>query len=64
MKKHLFIIGLLLTQTACSTQAPVASEQRALLSFSDLATEITVGYEELEKNPTGHVDTFVPIGTP
>ncbi len=32
-------------QAACSTQAPVEQNNQALLDFSDLANEITVGVE-------------------
>ncbi len=45
MKKLLFIIALLAFQVACTTQPPLPVRQGALLSFTDLAGEMTVNYE-------------------
>lgn len=45
MKKSFFLILLAASLGACSIQQPVADQKPVLLSFTDLATEITVGYQ-------------------
>ncbi len=45
MKKFLIIIGLCLFQTACSIQSPRQDDNRVLLDFSDLASEMTIRHE-------------------
>ena len=45
MKKWIAIIVLCTMQAACSGQQPKPAERGALLSYEDLATEITVGLE-------------------
>ena len=48
MKKSLFIILIALSLGACATQEPVAASHSSLLTFEQIAAEITVAYEELE----------------
>ena len=48
MKKSLLIILLALSLGACATPAPVTISNSSLLTFEQIAAEITVGYEELE----------------
>lgn len=61
MKKSIFFILLASFLGACSTQLPVVSSTPALLSFNDLATEITVGYQAHDAttvdNDQDNVDT-------
>lgn len=45
MKKLFIIMVLAALQVACSAQAMAPAPQGALLSFSDLAAEITVNHE-------------------
>lgn len=45
MKNPFIIIVILVFQTACSTLAPQSASQGALLSFTELAGEITVRRE-------------------
>ena len=45
MKKSFFLMLLAASLGACSIQQPVADQKPVLLSFTDLATEITVGYQ-------------------
>lgn len=47
MKKSLFIICLCVFQAACATQPVATDGGSSLLSFNDLASEITVGYRDL-----------------
>ena len=63
MKKLLFIIVLATLQSGCASQSghPV---QGTLLSFEDLASEITVGYEELSDGKASDRDIEGPLGTP
>ena len=51
MKKLLIIIGLASLQMACTTQPPQPAPQNALLSFNDLAEEITVNREAASAIP-------------
>ena len=64
MKKMLTIILLCAFTGACSTQAPTVSTNRTLLSFNELATEITVGYEELAASTAREPEADRPLGTP
>jgi hypothetical protein len=45
MKKLFIIIGLASLQLGCTTQPPQPAPQGALLSFNELAGEITVNRE-------------------
>ena len=47
VKKSLLTIALCAFQGACASQPDVVDDTGTLLSYSDLATEITVGYEDL-----------------
>jgi hypothetical protein len=51
MKKLFIIIGLASLQLACTTQPPQPAPQGALLSFNDLAGEITVNRETTPAMP-------------
>lgn len=64
MKKLLGIIMLSTFSGACSTQAPVVSTSRTLLTFDELATEITVGYEKVAASTAQEPDSDRPLGTP
>lgn len=64
MKKSLFIILLCVFQAACATQ-PVDTDSRAsLLSFNDLASEITVAYRDLSTEPASESDGDAAADTP
>ena len=54
MKKIFIIIALATLQSGCSTQAAQPNPKGALLSFTDLAAEITVRHE---------VSTAVPVSS-
>ena len=47
MKKLIVIITLCVLQAACAGQHPMPVEDGVLLSYQELATEITVGLEAL-----------------
>ena len=47
MKNFILIIALCIFQSACSTQPMVAEQPPSLLTFADLANEITVGYRDV-----------------
>lgn len=47
MKKSILIIALCACQAACSTQPMMVEQPAALLTFADLANEITVGYRDV-----------------
>ena len=53
MKKLIVIIGLCALQGACASQQPAPADSRVLLSYQDLATEITVGLEALSIEESG-----------
>ena len=62
MKKFIIIISLLVFQSACSTQAPQPDPHGALLSFSDLAAEITVNREAVTAVPVSSRTTEKNLG--
>jgi len=64
MKNLFLIISLCLLQCACASQSQPPEDSHALLSFSELANEITVGFEDggSERVLTPAGDT--PLGTP
>jgi len=64
MKNLFLIISLCIFQCACANHPQPTEDSRALLSFSDLANEITVGYQVgvSKRVPTQVSDT--PAGTP
>ncbi len=47
MKKYILIICLCSLQVACSAQSVVADGRGSLLSYSDLANEISVAYRDI-----------------
>ena len=51
MKKTFIIILLSYLQSACSSQPLHLGNDHTLLSYCELATEITVGYEEIVARP-------------
>ena len=48
MKKSLIIIALAALQCACSTQPVVTGTGSSLISFVEIAKEITVRYEQID----------------
>ena len=64
MKKSLLIICLCFIQAACSTQAVVSDSAPSLLTFSDLANEITVGYRDISTDTPARSDEDEILGTP
>lgn len=64
MKKSLLIITLCAIQGACASQPAAVSNAGTLLSYADLATEITVGFEDLaDRKQSGQSDAE-PVDTP
>jgi hypothetical protein len=47
MKKLIVILALCALQAACAGRQPMPAEDSVLLSYQELATEITVGLEAL-----------------
>ena len=64
MKKSLFIICLCAFQAACATQPAEYSSGSALLSFNDLASEITVGYRDISAETTSGTNRDEATDTP
>mgnify|MGYP001814825900 FL=1 len=64
MKKLLFIIVLAAFQSGCASQSGYPGRGGTLLSFEDLASEITVGYEVLADEKAPDTDIEGPLGTP
>ena len=64
MKKSLLIILLCAVQSACSTPSVAQSGENALLSYADLANEITVGYEEMAGRESTVQSVDKPLETP
>lgn len=64
MKNAFFIITLSVLQAACAGQAQVSGGAGALLSFAELANEITVGVEELGNERAVDAPGITPLGTP
>ena len=55
---------LCVLQVACASQPAVVSNSGALLSYADLATEITVGYEDLANRKRSIEADDGPVDTP
>lgn len=64
MKTFFLIIALCVSQAACVSQSHVAREANVLLSFSDLANEITVGVETMDTTDADVLPNDMPMGTP
>ncbi len=64
MKKSFLIILLCTIQTACATQAPFPRSDGVLLSFNDLASEITVDIETTDTPDKNRLPVDAPLGTP
>jgi hypothetical protein len=64
MKNLLLIIALISTQCACAGQPQRAASADALLSFGDLANEITVGFEDFNAASRTNPEAELPIATP
>ena len=64
MKSTLFIIALCLLLGACSTQPQAPHDGLTLLSFDDLANEITVAFENIDETQAAMVQPDSPLGTP
>lgn len=64
MKNFIFFIVLCFSQAACSTPGTARSENGTLLSFQDLANEITVAYDDMDRQERGRSPEANPIGTP
>ena len=48
MNKSLIVIALAALQCACATQDAVPQTSNSLLSFTEIAAEITVGFENFD----------------
>ena len=64
MKKFILIIALCASQTACVSQIPAMQGDGVLLSFNDLASEITVGFETADTPDKDSLPDDMPRGTP
>ena len=64
MKKSLLIILLCATQYGCSTQTGTLDTQNTLLSYNDLANEITVDYENVSGRSIDRRNDDEPLDTP
>jgi len=64
VKKSLLIIMLCAMQGACASQSGVVSDANVLLSYTDLATEITIGYEDLAGARSRVPSDDEPVDTP
>jgi hypothetical protein len=64
MKKYLFIIVLCSALGACVSSPGARTGDSDLLSFTDLANEITVGFEERRVKPERQAEIEGPLGTP
>jgi hypothetical protein len=64
MKKCIFIIALCASLGACATQAGPQTDDNDLLSFTDLANEITVGFEIRSDIQARETEIEGPLGTP
>ena len=51
-------------QGACASQSGVVSDANVLLSYTDLATEITIGYEDLAGARSRVPSDDEPVDTP
>lgn len=64
MQKLILIITLCVCEAACAGPSRTPASGPALLNFSDLATEITVAFEEISETPARTAPDAVPLGTP
>jgi len=64
MKKSIFIMLLVALQAGCTTPGPASDNDRVLLSFQELANEITVGSETREPIQANTIADDMPLGTP
>ena len=64
MKKLMFIIVLSETLSACASPSGTLADEGSLLSFADLANEITVGFEERSPPEIREAEIEGPLGTP
>jgi hypothetical protein len=64
MKKCIFIIALCASLGACATTSGPQTGDKDLLSFSDLANEITVGFEDRNNTQAREAEIEGPLGTP
>jgi hypothetical protein len=64
MKNLLLIIVLLSLQCACASQPQATGHAPVLLSFSELANEITVGFEDIGKHRRADRHANTALGTP
>ena len=64
MKKSFIIIVLSLLQGACSVHYGLQGDDHTLLSYTELATEITVGFEQLAVPQEGGNETNESLSSP
>ena len=64
MKNRIIIIALCATLGACATTSAPQSGDSDLLSFTDLANEITVGFEDRSNTQARTAEIEGPLGTP
>jgi len=64
MKKLIFIIGLCSALGACATPSGTRAGSGDLLSFAELANEITVGFEQRKPAPQREAEIEGPLGSP
>ena len=64
MKKLIFFMCLSAIMTGCISQPSTPSNDDVLLSFDDLATEITVGLEAWDDVVADRRQTDTQMGTP
>lgn len=64
MKKFIFIIILSAALSGCASPSGMLADEGSLLSFADLANEITVGFEEQSPAEILEAEIEGPLGTP
>lgn len=64
VKKLFLIIVLCATQAACVSYTPASASDGVLLSFNDLANEITVDVETTDTADKSQLPEDRPLGTP
>jgi hypothetical protein len=64
MKNLLLIIALISTQCACAGQSQRATSADVLLSFGELANEITVGFEDFNTESRTYPEAQSPTRLP
>ncbi|MGI9262788.1 MAG: hypothetical protein ACR2QR_12165 [Woeseiaceae bacterium] len=64
MKKFLLIMLLCVFQGACASNPAVVSDENTLLSYADLANEITVAHENIARRGADPVFNDEPVDTP